>query len=494
MSDSKERQLHESDVGVESSSESDPIQPQPEYPSGLVLGVTILALCISVFCVALDMTIISTAIPKITDQFHALNDVGWYGSAYLLTTCAFQLPFGKVYGIFSPKWTFLVALALFEVGSLICAVAPSSVVLIVGRAIAGIGAAGVFSGALVIIAYSSSMEKRPMYQSMLGGMFGIASVVGPMIGGAFTDKATWRWCFYINLPLGGFTAIVITFFLHLNTGKSSRKSQSFWSLLWSLDPIGFMLFVPSIICVLLALQWGGTTYPWSNGRIIALFVVFGLALIGFAVVQVWLGENATLPPRIATHRTVWAASLFSFCLSGAFFLLIYYIPIYFQAIKGIDALHSGIDSIPLILSNVVGIILAGALTTKLGHYMPFIYSCVLLTSIGSGLLTTLEPHTTSGKWIGYQILFGFGCGCGFQLPQIAAQAVLPFEDVQTGIAITLLFQNFGGAIFVSVGGTVLDEHLLQYISDLDAGVDPEAIIQAGATACGVSFRVSICPL
>jgi MFS family permease len=150
---------------------------------------------------ALDNSIIATAIPRITDQFHSLGDVGWYGSAYLLTTAALQLLFGKFYSYFSIKWTYLVAISIFELGSLICGVANSSLTLIIGRAVAGLGSAGIFSGALIILAHSVPLEKRPAYSGFIGSMYGIASVSGPLLGGVFTDKATWRWCFYINLPI-----------------------------------------------------------------------------------------------------------------------------------------------------------------------------------------------------------------------------------------------------------------------------------------------------
>ena len=173
-----------------------------EYPSGLKLTTIMVGLCLAVFLVALDNTIITTCIPRITDAFHALNDVGWYGSAYLLTTCAFQLLFGKLYTHLDIKMVFLSAIAVFEIGSLICGVAPTSTALIVGRAIAGLGAAGIFSGSLIIIAHSVSLEKRPVYTSIVTGMYGIASVAGPLMGGALTDNVSWRWCFYINLPIG----------------------------------------------------------------------------------------------------------------------------------------------------------------------------------------------------------------------------------------------------------------------------------------------------
>jgi MFS family permease len=163
--------------------------------------------------------------------------------------------------------------------------------------------------------------------------------------------------------------------------------------------------------------------------------------------------------------------------------MVYFIPIYFQAVKGVSALQSGIDTIPLIVPQVLALIMAGIMTSKLGYYMPFIYTAVVLSSVAAGLLTTLTPGTGVANWVGYQILFGFGIGCGFQLPQIAAQTVLPFKDIPTGIAITLFFQSLGGSIFVSAGNNVLNGRLVHYITALRLqGVNAVDVIEAGATA------------
>ena len=201
--------LDEKSVAVaDSTSRDDDKEEEIEYPTGLKLVIITVALCFVVLCVALDNTIIATAIPRITDDFKALGDVGWYGSSYLLTTCACQLLFGKFYSIFSIKWTFLTALLIFEVGSLVCGAAPNSIALIIGRAIAGLGGAGLFSGSLIIVAYTVPLSKRPTYTGIIAGMYGIASVIGPLMGGAFTDHVTWRWCFYINLPVSFFFVLL----------------------------------------------------------------------------------------------------------------------------------------------------------------------------------------------------------------------------------------------------------------------------------------------
>ncbi|KAH8771705.1 major facilitator superfamily domain-containing protein [Diaporthe sp. PMI_573] len=453
------------------------------YPSTFRVGLTIFALLIAVLCVALDSTIVSTAIPRITDDFHDLHDVGWYGSAYLLTKCAFQLCFGKVYRAFSLKTTFLAALLLFEIGSVVCATAPTSEALIIGRAVAGVGSAGVTGGSFIIIAHIAPMEQRPMYQSLTGGMFGIASIIAPLVGGALTDHISWRWCFWINLPLGAVTALVLVLTLRLPSKDSPLKDEGIMTVLWGLDPLGFMTFVSSITSLLLALEWGGTTYAWGSGQIISLFVVFTVALIAFIGIQIRLGDKATISPLIASHRTIWSACTYTLCLTGSFFVVVYFLPIYFQAVKGASALQSGIDTIPLVVSQVLAIITVGVLTSKLGYYMPFIYLSVALSAVGSGLFTTLSSETSTARLIGYQILYGVGSGFGFQVPQIAAQTVLSFKDIPTGIAITLFFQSLGGSIFVSVGNNVLNDRLTRYIASLRLpGVDAEQVVQAGATA------------
>ncbi|MCJ1370763.1 hypothetical protein MMC20_001976 [Loxospora ochrophaea] len=252
------------------------------------------------------------------------------------------------------------------------------------RAIAGLGAAGIFSGALIIIANITPLEKRAAYQGMLGGMYGIASVVGPLIGGAFTDNVTWRWCFYINLPIGGVTAAAVVLALRLPPA-SMFKNLGFRKSAWQLDPVGTVLFVPSIICLLLALKWGGTTYAWSTGRIIALLVIFAVTIMSFVGVQGWMKDSGTV-------------------------------------------------------------------------------------------------SSSTGRWVGYQILYGFGCGCAFQLPQIAAQAVLAPPDVPIGVAVTLFATMLGGSIFVSAANNVLNNGLIKYIGNLNIpGVDPHNIVNIGAT-------------
>ncbi|KAM3507043.1 hypothetical protein MY11210_007310 [Beauveria gryllotalpidicola] len=461
-----------------------------EYPVAWKLGLITIALCLSVFCVALDNTIIATAIPRITDEFRgSVQDIGWYGAAYLLTTCAVQLIFGKLYTYYSVKWVYLLAILLFEVGSLVCGATPTSLGLIIGRAIAGLGSAGIFSGALLIISRSVPLRQRPVYMGLVGAVYGLASVAGPLMGGAFTDKVTWRWCFYINLPFGGVTVFFIMLFLHLPDATSQLKNTSFKEQLLSFDLEGTFCFIPGIVSLLLALQWGGSRYPWGNGRVIGLFVVFAVLIAAFVAIQIWKKDKATVPPRIFMNRTVWACSSFVLCLGAAFFIMVYYLPIWFQSIQGSSAVNSGIKSLPLILGLVVLSMISGAFVSALGYYSPFMIASAVLMAVGAGLLSTLEIDSGRNAWIGYQCIFGFGVGLGMQQPMVAMQASLQAADVAVGTAIIIFAQTLGGALFICVAQNVFQNKLKEVIAAANIpGLTLDAVNYVGATGARTHFQ------
>ncbi|KAK6848915.1 efflux pump aflT [Apiospora arundinis] len=456
---------------------------ESDYPTGVRLALILLSIFVSMFLVALDRLIISTAIPQITDDFHSLPDVGWYGSAYLLTTCSFQLMFGKLYTFFSVKNTFLATVVLFEIGSAICGAAPSSVVFIIGRAIAGVGAAGIFSGVIIIIVYAVPLHKRPLYQGLFGAVFGLASVVGPLVGGAFTSKVSWRWCFYINLPFGGVALAVVAFLLKIpdrDTTKAPLKEK-----LLQLDAVGTSVLIPGVVCLLLALQWGGLEYQWNNGRIIALLTLGAVLLIGFVLTQIFMPKTATVAPRIFKQRSIVAGVWATVCIGSQMMIFVYFLPIYFQAIKGASAVDSGIRLLPLTLSMVVASMANGIFVNKIGYYTPSMIAGTCLLAIGAGLLTTLEIDTPRA-----QILYGFGMGLTFQAPNLAAQTVLPTKDVPTGTSLMFFSQLLGGAIFISVGQNVLNNQLLTRLSGLP-GFKPSMISQNGATTLSKSLPADL---
>lgn len=396
----------------------------------------------------------------------------------MLTNCAFQLSFGKLYTFYSVKATFLTAVGLFELGSLICGVAPSSVVFIVGRAISGVGSAGIMSGAITVIVYAVPLARRPLFQGLFGAVFGLASVVGPLLGGAFTTKVTWRWCFYINLPFGGVAALFIWFLLKIPDRSTTHLPNR--QKLAQMDFLGISVLLPCVVCLLLALQWGGSAYTWGSWRIILLLVLAGVLAIAFVTSQYLRPDTATIPARIFTQRSILAGFCATFTVGASMMIVVYYLPIWFQAIKGVSAVDSGIRLLPLVLSMVVASIASGGLIARVGYYTPFMIFGVVVLSIGSGLLTTLQVGTGEGRWIGYQILYGFGMGCTFQAPNLAAQTVLATQDVPVGTSLMFFSQLLGGAIFTSVGSNVLSNELLKNLAGIP-GVNPALLLNGGAT-------------
>ncbi|KAK4561326.1 hypothetical protein LTR86_004643 [Recurvomyces mirabilis] len=462
--------------------EAKPSQTESEfvYPPFKQQCIVMVALLSAIFLVALDRTIIATAIPAMTDEFHSLNDIGWYGSAFMLTSSCFQLLLGRVYTFHSPKWVFILMILLFEIGSAICGAAPTSVAFIFGRAVAGIGSAGIMSGAVILMVSTLPLAKRPLWMGLFGAIFGVASVVGPLVGGAFTTDVSWRWCFYINLPIGAIAITVIIFIL--KPPQPQFKGLTLRQRLAKLDLLGELFLFPCIICLLLALQWGGSTYAWNNGRIIALFTLFAVLLIAFVLVQIFMQKTATISASVINNRSIIAGMWLTFCIASTMLIFTYFLPTWFQAIKGVSAVQSGIDTIPLVLSLVVGNISAGQVTGRLGYYTSQAYASVTIMPIGAGLLTMLKTTTGHSEWIGFQILFGLGIGLGMQQGTMAAQTVCKDRrDVPMAVSLMMFMQQLGGAIFVSVGQNVFDSGLVSELVGAISGISVGTIVNTGAT-------------
>ncbi|KAI2474678.1 MFS transporter [Pyrenophora tritici-repentis] len=457
----------------------DEVEDESKYLTGWKLVMLSIGLCLTTFVIALDNTIIATAIPKITTYFNSLDDVGWYGSSYLLTTTSLQPSFGRVYTYFDVKYTYLIALVIFEVGSVICAAATSSPMFIIGRAVAGAGAAALYSGGMTIIGFSVPLRKRAIYIAALSSMFGIASVVGPILGGAFTDRLSWRFCFWINLPFGAVSLLVVFFFF--SNPKRQYSHLPVKERLKNIDIAGAVFLICAIVCLLLTLQWGGFTYAWSNSKVWGTLLGFGLLIIVFIIIQLRQGERATIPVRVFTQRTVLVSCLYSTLLSMALYTHIFYLPFYFQAIKGTTAEQSGIRTIAYLVSITCSSIVIGGLITVVGWYAPFMWFGSAVFAIGAGMLYTLKVGSPSSQWIGYQILSGIGAGAGVQIPFVAVQVVTNEKDMPTANACVMFFNSLGGALSISIAQNIFVNTLAKEIPKYAPGLDGRIVANAGAT-------------
>ncbi|EPE37172.1 MFS general substrate transporter [Glarea lozoyensis ATCC 20868] len=454
------------------------ISPMPapnhdDYLQSWKLGIVISTLFLGIFLFGLDVNIIGVAIPKITSEFGSLDKVAWYGSAYLLTVTAFQPGFGNLYRFFNAKLIYLLSIVIFEAGSAICASAPASNILIFGRALLGVGAAGLLQGALAIISYSVPLEKVPVYQGVVTGAIGISVSVGPVIGGALTH----------NVPAGGLVILIVLLFVPLSrSSDEANKQLPMKEKLRRMDLIGTIVFLGSICCLLLGLVWGGHTYPWQDSRIIGLFVGSGLLAILFCY-WLWMqGEMALIPLRILRKRSIAMGAVTLFAINITLNIYGYYLPLFFQAAQGVGVTESGIRQMALVLPEIVAVGLTGFVVTKWGYYVPYMIGGTVIGSIGAGLLTTLDVDTPTANWAIYLFIFGVGAGMSLQLPYTAVQAVLDPSDVATGNAIAVFSSQLSGAIGLSIGQDLLVHKLYIAIPQHTDAISPARVVEVGASA------------
>ncbi|KAG6366821.1 hypothetical protein INS49_001002 [Diaporthe citri] len=456
--------------------------PEIVYPGSASFALIALALCLIIYVITLDSTVLATAVPVITDEFDSLKDVGWYSSVYFMTTAITQLLYGRLYTRYPIKYNYSVAMLFFLVGSALCGAAPNSPALIVGRALAGIGCSGLLVGTFSLVPYIAHPTKQPLFMGLIGGTMGIGYATGPLIGGAFTEHVTWRWNFYLNLPVGAFSYAI--FLLFVRTPKRhSDKFTSWKDFLETFDLLGLLALAPSIVCLLLALQWGGTVYAWNSGRVIALLVLFALLGIAFIGLELWQGDKSMLPARVFAQRSVAGAVLFCFCTSGASFLLLYYIPIWFQGSLERTPFESGVDTLPLVIANTISSLAGGILIGVIGYIWPFLIFSSIFTAVGAGLFTLFSLSTSTGEWIGYQVIYGLGMGLCAQTPVMVAQNVLPLEDIPIGSGMVMFTQTFAGAIFTAVAQTLFANELAKNLGNTGVpGVDASSVLTEGVTS------------
>ncbi|KAI1764516.1 major facilitator superfamily domain-containing protein [Hypoxylon sp. FL1150] len=415
----------------------------------------ILSLGISTFIAALEQTIVSTAVPTIAKSFAASKvDYAWIGTAYLLPAAAATPPWGKISDIFGRKPILLAAIVFFFIGSLIGALSNNIQALIAARVIQGTGGGGILGLSATVIGDVFSPRDRGKYYSVLGAVWSLACGLGPIIGGAFCSYASWRWCFWINLPIAGISAVFVFFFLKVHTPKTPVAEG-----LLAMDWLGTITIVGATVMFLLGLGYGGVLYSWSSTIVISL-IVFGLVSMGLFIVIEWkVARYPVTPLRLfqsTSNVAVFGIAYFHGCI---FIANMYYLPLYFQTVIGASPLLSGVYLLPVAVTLSVSSSLTGSYISKTGRYRPPIYLGLAMLTLGTGLYINLQAYASWPRIIIYQIISGIGVGPIFQAPLIAIFSLTKPADIASAAATFFFCRDIATAMSIVFGGVIFQNRM-----------------------------------
>ncbi|KHN94245.1 multidrug resistance protein fnx1 [Metarhizium album ARSEF 1941] len=444
----------------------------------------VLALCLALFLAALDMTIITTAIPTIAGTFDSSLGYVWIGSAYLLGNAAFVPTWGKISDIFGRKPVLISAVVIFWIGSLLCAVSNSMGMLIAARAVQGVGGGGTVVLPNICISDLFSMRKRGMYFGILGGVWAIASAVGPVLGGVFTSAVSWRWCFYINLPLSGVGILILIFVLKLHNPRTPMRQG-----LLAIDWAGSLLVIGGTLMFLFGLQFGGIQQPWNSPTVICL-IVFGVVVVGlFVCYESMVAKYPIIPTSLFRHQTSIAAFSLAFLHAFTFMSGSYWLPLYFQAVSGATSLLSGVFLLPFVLSLSITSASVGIIIKRTGNYKIPIVSGLAVMTLGFGLLIGLGDDQNWAKIIVFQIIAGIGVGPNFQSPLIALQTNVEPRDIGSATASFGFLRQLGTSISVVAGGVIFNNQMQAQSAKLQRELGPQLASMFSGTRAAASVRI-----
>jgi EmrB/QacA subfamily drug resistance transporter len=454
--------------------------PAAAEPSGhqdkRAIRIAIGALAFGLLLAALDQTIVSTALPTIVSELGGIDHLSWVVTSYLLASTAATPLWGKLGDMYGRKRLFQTVIVIFLIGSALCGAAQSMGELIVFRALQGLGGGGLIVLSMAIVGDLVPPRDRGRYQGVFGAVFGASSVLGPLLGGVFTEQLSWRWVFYVNLPIGIVALAVIAAVLHIPVRRTEHR----------IDYLGMVVVATAATCLVLVTSLGGTTWPWGSFRIIALAVA-GLALIAvFAAVE-RRAQEPVLPLRLFTSRTFVLCSVISFVIGFAMFGALTYLPTFLQVVHGYSPTWSGIHMIPLVIGMLVASIGSGQIVSRTGHYKVFPIAGTAVTTVGLVLLHLLDEFTETWVMSLYFLVFGFGLGLVMQVLILAVQNAADYEDLGAATSGATFFRSIGASFGVSVFGTIFANQLGDNIGSalrgvpLPPGFDP-ARLRADPTA------------
>jgi len=407
--------------------------------SGLMLGMLL---------AALDQTIVSTALPTIVGELGGLQHLSWIITAYLLTSTASMPLYGKLSDLYGRKLLFQFAIGVFLVGSLLSGMAQNMYELIGFRAVQGLGAGGIMTMAQAMIGDIIAPRERGRYQGYMGTVFAVSSVAGPLLGGLFTDHLTWRWVFYVNLPLGLLALVVTQTVLRLPFQRREHR----------IDYLGSALMVGAVSSLLLVSAWGGSEYAWSSPVILGLSGA-GVVLLGLFLAQETRASEPLLPLRLFRVQVFAVGTVIMFVLGLAMFGAVAFLPLYLQVVDGASATTSGLRMTPLMLGVVTTSIISGRLISSTGRYRIFPIAGTAITTLGLYLLSRLDANSGFAEASGYMLVLGVGLGMIMQVIVLAVQNAVQFRDLGAATAGANLFRSLGSAFGVAIFGSILNNRL-----------------------------------
>jgi EmrB/QacA subfamily drug resistance transporter len=406
------------------------------------------ALMLVVLLASLDQTIVATALPTIVGDLGGLSHLSWVVTAYLLASTVTGPLYGKLGDLYGRKPTLQVAIVIFLVGSMLCGVAQNMPELIAFRALQGLGAGGLITTAIAVVGDIIPPRERGRYQGIFGAVFGVSTIIGPLLGGFFVDNLSWRWIFYVNLPVGVVALGVIGTVFHARTQRVEH----------SIDYLGAALLAGGLSSIVLFTSLGGTTFAWASGESIALILIGVVLLVAFLFVERRAAEPI-LPLELFRNRTFTTCAAIGFIIGLALFGAVTYLPIFLQIVQGRSPTSSGLQLTPMMAGLLVTSIVSGRLITKFGRYRPFPIAGTAVMTVGMVLLSRLAVGSTGLYASVAMLVLGLGLGAVMQVLVLAVQNAVDYRNMGVATSGSLLFRQVGGSIGIAIFGAIFANRL-----------------------------------